>query len=49
MAGKPPCAMCYAEVIVPLCGFCRNIWILGVLVFAHILYYVFDYYTNSDK
>ena len=26
MAGKPPCAFCSLEVVVPLCAFCRNIF-----------------------
>ena len=49
MAGKPPCAFCSLEVVVPLCAFCRNIWTLGVIAFAHILYYVIEHFTNSDK
>ena len=47
--GKPTCAMCDAICVVPLCGFCRYIWILGVLVAAHIIYYVLDYFLYSDK
>jgi len=48
-AAKPSCAMCHATCLVPLCGFCRNIWILGTLALAHMLYYVLDYYLSSDK
>ena len=45
----PPCAMCNAVCVVPLCGVCHNVWILGVLVTAHIIYYVLDYFFYSDK
>ena len=48
-ATRPSCAMCHAVCLVPLCGFCRNIWILGTLVAAHIIYYVLDYFLYSDK
>ena len=46
---RPPCAMCNAVCEVPLCVVCRNVWILGVLVTAHIIYYVLDYFFYSDK
>ena len=47
MAGKPPCAFCSLEVVVPLCAFCRNIWTLGVIAFVHIIYFMVEHFTKD--